>query len=345
MTPSLARMVMARRAALPLPLKWFSIPQCWRYERMTRGRRREHYQWNMDVWGVSGAQAEAELLGAITNFFERVGLTAGDIGIKINSRQVLAEIMTQLGVPDDKFGPTCVLVDKLEKVPLDAIRGDFRDLGLDDVVIDRLTSILAIETMDELQVVLGEDSDALVHLQQIFAYAEAYGFRDWLVFDASVVRGLSYYTGAVFEAFDRAGEFRAICGGGRYDKLLTTFGGEPLEACGFGVGDAVIVEMLKSKDLLPVFEGVRNAGCGQRIPAPSALECCARGAQPAEGWVPQSNLVLQKKKAPVGSFQHPLQANGSDFVGGGGAPGKKGPKGKKRRENKKFSKTRRKQRF
>merc|ERR1711988_1457376 len=108
--------------------------------------------------------------------------------------------------------------------------------------------------MDELQEVLGKDSDALVHLNDIFAYAEDYGSRDWLEFDASVVRGLSYYTGVVFEAFDRAGEFRAICGGGRYDKLLETFGGEPLEAAGFGFGDAVIVEMLKSKNLLPVFE-------------------------------------------------------------------------------------------
>merc|ERR1711988_686987 len=108
--------------------------------------------------------------------------------------------------------------------------------------------------MDELQEVLGKDSDALVHLNDIFAYAEDYGSRDWLEFDVTVVRGLSYYTGVVFEAFDRAGEFRAICGGGRYDKLLSTFGGEPLEAAGFGFGDAVIIELLKSKDLLPQFE-------------------------------------------------------------------------------------------
>merc|ERR1719182_1273312 len=109
MTPSLARMVLSRRNTLPLPLKWFSIPQCWRYERMTRGRRREHYQWNMDVWGVAGAEAEAELLGAATAFFRRVGLGAEDVGIKVNSRQVLAEIMAKLGVPEDKFGATCVL--------------------------------------------------------------------------------------------------------------------------------------------------------------------------------------------------------------------------------------------
>jgi len=116
MTPSLARMVMAKKGGLPLPLKWFSIPQCWRYERMTRGRRREHYQWNMDIWGVDGIEAEAELLSAMVTFFKRVGLTSDDVGIKVNSRGVIGEVLTELGVPEEKFAATCVLVDKLEKV-------------------------------------------------------------------------------------------------------------------------------------------------------------------------------------------------------------------------------------
>lgn len=116
MTPSLARMVMAKKGGLNLPLKWFSIPQCWRYERMTRGRRREHFQWNMDVWGVDGVEAEAELLSAMVDFFERVGLTAQDVGIKVNSRMVIGEVLTELGIPEEKFAATCVLVDKLEKV-------------------------------------------------------------------------------------------------------------------------------------------------------------------------------------------------------------------------------------
>ena len=116
MTPSLARMVMAKKGGLNLPLKWFSIPQCWRYERMTRGRRREHFQWNMDVWGVSGVEAEAELLSAMVDFFQRVGLSAADVGIKVNSRLVISEVLTELGIPEDKFASTCVLVDKLDKV-------------------------------------------------------------------------------------------------------------------------------------------------------------------------------------------------------------------------------------
>ena len=116
MTPSLARMVMAKKGGLPLPLKWYSIPQCWRYERMTRGRRREHFQWNMDIWGVSGVEAEAELLSAMVTFFQNVGLTSDDVGIKVNSRLVVSEVLGQLGVPDDKFAETCVLIDKLDKV-------------------------------------------------------------------------------------------------------------------------------------------------------------------------------------------------------------------------------------
>ena len=116
MTPSLARMVMAKKGGLNLPLKWFSIPQCWRYERMTRGRRREHYQWNMDIWGVDGIEAEAELLSAMVTFFKNVGLTSEDVGIKLNSRGVIGEVLTELGVPEEKFAATCVLVDKLEKV-------------------------------------------------------------------------------------------------------------------------------------------------------------------------------------------------------------------------------------
>jgi len=116
MTPSLARMVVARRGALALPLKWFSIPQCWRYERMSRGRRREHYQWNMDVWGTEGVEAEAELLAAMVEFFSGVGLVPADLAVRVSSRAVLGEILASLGVDDASFAPVCVVVDKLEKV-------------------------------------------------------------------------------------------------------------------------------------------------------------------------------------------------------------------------------------
>jgi histidyl-tRNA synthetase len=254
MTPSLARMVMAKKGGLPLPLKWFSIPQCWRYERMTRGRRREHFQWNMDVWGVAGEEADAELLSAMVTFFRNVGLTSEDVGIKVNSRLVIGEILTELGIPEEKFAATCVLVDKLEKVPIDAIQGDLEQLGLDRSVVEKLTDVLTVKSVGAIKDILGEESPAVKQITKLMTLCEGYGIDDWIVFDASVVRGLAYYTGVVFEAFDRKGVLRAIAGGGRYDKLLETFGGDPTPAAGFGFGDAVIVELLKERDLLPSFK-------------------------------------------------------------------------------------------
>lgn len=222
---------------------------------MTRGRRREHFQWNMDIWGVSGVETEAELLSAMVEFFERVGLTAEDVGIKVNSRLVIGEVLTELGIPEEKFAATCVLVDKLEKVPLDAIEGDLQELGLDRSVVEKLTTVLTNNSIEAITEVLGEESEAVAQLSKLFSLCKAYGIEDWIIFDASVVRGLAYYTGIVFEAFDRRGELRAIAGGGRYDKLLETFGGEPTPAAGFGFGDAVIVELLKERNVLPSFEG------------------------------------------------------------------------------------------
>lgn len=253
MTPSLARMVMAKNGGLPLPLKWFSIPQCWRYERMTRGRRREHFQWNMDVWGVAGEEAEAELISAMVQFFKAVGLTSDDVGIKVNSRMVIGEVLTELGIPPEKFAATCVLVDKLEKVPIDSIQGDLEELGLDRSVVEKLLQVLTNKSIDGLKDTLGENSAAVQQLTKFMTLCEAYDTQNWILFDASVVRGLAYYTGIVFEAFDRKGELRAIAGGGRYDKLLETFGGEPTPAAGFGFGDAVIVELLKERNVLPSF--------------------------------------------------------------------------------------------
>ena len=256
MTPSLARMVMAKKGGLQLPLKWFSIPQCWRYERMTRGRRREHFQWNMDIWGVTGEEADAELLSAMVYFFKNVGLTSEDVGIKVNSRLVIGEVLTELGIPPEKFAATCVLVDKLEKVPIDAIQGDLEELGLERTVIEKLLDVVSVKSVDAIKVVLGEDSKAVQQISNLMTLCDAYGIGDWIIFDASVVRGLAYYTGVVFEAFDRKGVLRAIAGGGRYDKLLETFGGEPTPAAGFGFGDAVIVELLKDRNLVPSFDSV-----------------------------------------------------------------------------------------
>merc|ERR1711988_63838 len=192
-------------------------------------------------------------MGAITTFFKQVGLTSNDIGIKINSRGILKEVMEKLGVPEEKFAATCVLVDKLEKVDLETLKSDFYNLGLDDSVINSLVDILSKKDLQALESTLSTDSPALLQLKQLLTFAEGYGYEDWLVVDPSVVRGLSYYTGIVFEAFDKEGKFRAICGGGRYDRILEIFDtkNENIPAVGFGFGDAVIAELLSSKNLLP----------------------------------------------------------------------------------------------
>ena len=251
MTPSLARMVMARAGGLPMPIKWFSIPQCWRYERTQRGRGREHYQWNVDIWGTTEISADAELISVLVTFFEGIGLTAKDIVIRVSSRKVLEEVLGSLGMRGDVFAQTCVIVDKMGKLSSDVIEEQLSGLGHDSEVITTIQSVLGIKDMNGLQEALKDESVAVSELNFLFDAIDSYGISEWVEFDASIVRGLAYYTGAVFEAHDKAGKFRAICGGGRYDKLLSTLGGKDLPATGFGFGDMVIMELLAEKDLIP----------------------------------------------------------------------------------------------
>ncbi|KAH7435441.1 hypothetical protein KP509_06G065200 [Ceratopteris richardii] len=251
LTPSLARLVLQKGKALPLPVKWFAIGQCWRYERMTRGRRREHYQWNMDILGIPGVEAEVELLSAIVTFFKKVGISSNDVGIKISSRKVLQSLLERFEVPPGSFAAVCVVVDKVEKITRKEVEEELLKLGVLKDAADGILNALSVRSLTELEGLLGTESEAVRDLKQLFSLANGYGFADWLVFDASVVRGLAYYTGTVFEGFDKEGKLRAICGGGRYDRLLSTFGGEDTPACGFGFGDAVIVELLKDRGLLP----------------------------------------------------------------------------------------------
>ena len=251
MTPSLARMVMARAGAMPTPIKWFSIPQCWRYERTQRGRGREHYQWNVDIWGSDAVQADAELLSVLVSFFEGVGLNADDLVIAISSRKVLEEVLGSLGISGDAFAATCIIVDKMDKLPAEVVEQQLSEQGLDSDAISVIQSTLGLSDLDSLASALGEGSEAVAELATLFDLVDAYGISDWVTFDASVVRGLAYYTGPVFEAHDRGGKLRAICGGGRYDRLLSSLGGNDMPATGFGFGDMVIMELLNEKGLVP----------------------------------------------------------------------------------------------
>jgi len=256
-TPSLARMVQARAGSLRLPIRWFGIPQCWRYERMTRGRKREHYQWNMDVWGEPGVAAEAELIAACFHLFDAVGLERSQVTMRVNSRALVEEALKAgpLAGRPEAFAPLCVIVDKLARIGADAVIEQLTapagDVRLDAGAARDVLAMLGADDLEAAAAHAPADSPALADLRRLFELLDAYGVADSVRFDASVVRGLAYYTGIVFEAFDTGGELRSICGGGRYDRLLETLGGPAMPAAGFGMGDVVLMELLEEKGLAP----------------------------------------------------------------------------------------------
>ncbi len=247
MTPTLARMVAARQHNLSFPIKWTTIAQCFRYERMTKGRKREHYQWNMDIVGEDSVLAEAEVLGAAVDALRRMGLTPDDFKVHVSSRALLAELLAASGIPAERHASVFLALDKRGKIPDEEIKYILTEGGLDQDGIEKTFALLSVKDLDAAKAMAGESSPAIAQLEELFALARVAGFADALMFDVSVIRGLSYYTGIVFEAFDVKGEFRAIFGGGRYDSLLTTIGGDPTPAVGLGFGDVVVTELLKSR--------------------------------------------------------------------------------------------------
>lgn len=236
MTPTLARMVAARQKQLSFPVKWTALAQCFRYERMTKGRKREHYQWNLDIIGEDSVLAEAEVIGAACDALRRMGLSPADFKVHVSSRKFLGELLAESGIAADRHAQVFLALDKRGKMPDAEIAAMLKDGGLSDAEIEATFAIM--ET---------KDYSACPELVELFRLAEIAGFADCLEFDISVIRGLSYYTGVVFECFDTKGEFRAIFGGGRYDNLLTTIGGEPTSAVGLGFGDVVVTELLKAR--------------------------------------------------------------------------------------------------
>jgi histidyl-tRNA synthetase len=257
MTPSLARLILQRRNSLTFPLKWFSIPQCFRYERMTRGRKREHFQWNLDVVGQPDTVAEAEVISALLTSLARMGLAESDVRIHVNDRRILNGLLDKLGVPADRHLPVMVVMDKRDKLPAEELTRQLTGQGLDAAQADTLIGWLTTLTdpvrphdLEPVRKVLGENA-ALDSLERLFDQLAAMGLGGYARFDVAIVRGLSYYTGTVFEVRDAGASLRAICGGGRYDSLLSSLGGDPVPAIGFGFGDVVILELLADLGKLP----------------------------------------------------------------------------------------------
>lgn len=247
MTPTLARMVAQRQGSLAFPIKWTTIAQCFRYERMTKGRKREHYQWNCDIIGEESVLAEVEVLGAACDALRRMGLSRGDFRVHVSNRALLSELLAASGIPADLHAQVFLALDKRGKMPDEEIAAMLRDGGVDDAGVKAAFAIMDLKTLDEAEHLAGAGSPAVAQLRELFRLAGLAGFADCLVFDISVIRGLSYYTGIVFECFDTQREFRAIFGGGRYDNLLTTIGGDPATAVGLGFGDVVVTELLKAR--------------------------------------------------------------------------------------------------
>ena len=246
MTPSLARMVASRQSALSFPLRWATIAQCFRYERTTRGRKREHYQWNLDIIGEASVAAEAEVLACAAEALKLLGLQPSDIVIRYSSRKLLAALFEQAGIPPDCHPATFLALDKRGKISDERMLEILQCGGLTDDQISRVMGLMEVSSIADITGRLPEDNPAWQEIAQFEQLIDAYGLASCVAFDISVVRGLSYYTGIVFECFDAAREFRAIFGGGRYDNLLRDVGGEPQTGVGLGFGDVVVAEVLQA---------------------------------------------------------------------------------------------------
>jgi histidyl-tRNA synthetase len=256
MTPTLARMVGARAGSLRKPIRWFSAPQLFRYERTQRGRLREHFQWNVDIIGEEDIAADAEVLAVALDALRVLGLGADDIVARFNDRRLLEALLLHAGVPHDRLLAAYAVIDKIGRDSHERIRSRFaEDIGLTPVTIAAVLALFDANSLVELRASHAAVAEVVREIDRLDAYEQSLtglGLGGFVRFDPSIVRGLAYYTGTVFEIFDRRGELRAICGGGRYDRLLASVSSADLPAVGFGMGDVVLTELLRDRGLLPV---------------------------------------------------------------------------------------------
>jgi len=255
-TPTLARMVNQQVNALPRPIKWFSSPRLCRAERPQKGRLREFFQWNIDILGVDDVLADAEVIFCALDYLRSVGLKNTDVVAKISSRKLLAGLLVHLGIAEDKLETLYPVLDKKAKIPAEAFEEMLTKEIDSPATVKTILDLLAAHSTDEIQHLVPDIASndrakaALEELQKTFETLKAMGVGDYCRFDMSIVRGLAYYTGMVFEVHDAVGDLRAVCGGGRYDNLLRDFGGPSLSAVGMGMGDCVLEILLRERGLL-----------------------------------------------------------------------------------------------
>ena len=253
MTPSLARMVAARAGNLRKPIRWFSIPQLFRYERQQRGRLREHFQLNCDLIGEAGPLADAEIIALVLDVVRAFGLTSDDVRVRISDRRLLNAMLLPFNSTDVQ---TSAIYNWLDKQGRSTHASNLERLNELDVPKQAVTMLEFAAGARELRTLAPqlpntESKQVAGQLEEVFSALSRMGLKDFVDLDLGIVRGLAYYTGTVFELFDRSRSMRAICGGGRYDSLLDAIGGVQIPAVGFGMGDVVLADLLRQKSLTP----------------------------------------------------------------------------------------------
>lgn len=256
-TPSLARMVNAKINSLPRPIKWFSVPRLCRAENPQKGRLREFFQWNVDIIGPADTLADAECIFTCVDFLREIGLSPSDVQVRIGSRKLITAFLRDAGLSEDAVQKLLPILDRKRKISPDEFRVQILAVGATDnqfKVIDEFLTLSASEGIKSLPRLIdkgGEFGLGAFEITQLFSQLNDFGVGDYKTLDLSVVRGLAYYTGAVYEVFDAAGSMRAIAGGGRYDNLLKVLGGPEVAATGFGMGDVVLGILLEEKGKIP----------------------------------------------------------------------------------------------
>jgi histidyl-tRNA synthetase len=246
MTPTLARMVIQKGGEIKKPFKWFSIPRLFRYERSQKGRLREFFQLNLDILGTESISAEADLISAIANMLFDFGLNENDFYIGVSSRKLLAAFLEELNVAEPNL--IYPLLDKRLKMPAEDFHKELLNAGLSEENAKKINAFTACSSIEDLKKF--NNGAAIAELEELFELLKMAGFENCVKLDLSVVRGLAYYTGVVFEVFDKAKNMRAIAGGGRYDNLTEILGGQKVSGVGFGMGDVVLADLLTEKNLL-----------------------------------------------------------------------------------------------
>src|SRR5437016_9748524 len=232
MTPTLARMVAARVQALKKPIRWFSIPQLFRYERQQRGRLREHFQLNMDIIGEASPLADGELIAAAIDIMRAFGLGPHDVQVRMSDRRVLRTLLLGRGLSEGQLGAAFAAIDKSERDPKDVLAAKLREAGVGKQETDAVFEIAALRGLDAVLSALGKvegGEEAGEPLRQAVGALQAMGLGDFVAVDLTIVRGLAYYTGIVFALYDTGQSLRAVCGRGREDGLLKALGGVDLQ--------------------------------------------------------------------------------------------------------------------